>query len=343
MDKAQTEEAPKEEEEETDPNIMGKVADAINSPEDTGEAIGRLTEGTNYVDAMEKLNSELALEEEAISRGLKDERTEARISDLIKLGIQAAGQMYAISKGVTTQIKGLPSDQAIRMREIKEDVDNKRRVLRSRIGAARGLLKDQYSHEKSQDRESEAGEAKALRNKEKEQSRQDTIDYQNERTAQYNEDQKRIYDDSIKEGKRIFGGKWEAATTTRQRKKVLAQLGFAEEEMEDILDKEGTSLSNLFSPDFDRTSIAEKINEVAHQRAKGGRVRPFKAGGSIDYDSPAPVQTPAPQPVQPSGTTQAIQSEQQAAKWRAQYPSLSEQGKRDMEQAFANSPYKLNQ
>jgi len=153
-------------------NVLKRNLDKATSKKDktaedgvTEDVMGRIDKAgkaddlidNKYTDAIEKLNKELAAEELALSTGLKEARGDASIGNLIALGIQAAGQMYAASKGIDIKLNtsAITDNQATELKRLQEEVDNNRRVLRARIQEGRKLLKEERVRDtkKKEDRE----------------------------------------------------------------------------------------------------------------------------------------------------------------------------------------------
>jgi hypothetical protein len=107
---------------------------------------------------MYTLNKELEAGEERLNQDLKDAKARANVSLLVRHAITAAVQLYAASRGVSAQLRNPQEfESKERLQDIKEDIDNERKLLRTRIGNAKTLIRESYTQMSSKERVAERG------------------------------------------------------------------------------------------------------------------------------------------------------------------------------------------
>lgn len=269
---------------------VAAATDAAEGATNTWDFLNDIYEGDNYQKEMTKLNEELVREEKKLSQGLKDAKSSARIADIIKTSINAAAQMYAASKGVKAQLaKPLDFRSRERLREIKDDIDNERRVLRNRIGNAQNLIKESYAQAEREDirgqreqvqrEKTEAAEAKRIQK-----MQDDIISAQN-----FNEQQAIEFKGKVDNKKRVIGNQLKGKSD-KELREILTAWGVDKAEIDDIL-KEDLLVEDNFlwfdTKEKDPSKLQNLITEMATVQA-GGRAPQKPVPGSAQPMKAAP-------------------------------------------------------
>ena len=120
-----------------------------------------LTKDDNYIENMYKMNKELLDKEEALNKDLRDRRARARLQSVVLSAINSAATMYAASQGVKTQLsQPLDFQTKERLQDAKDEIDDERRLLRTRINNSKTLMREAYSLESDQESKAAKKEAK---------------------------------------------------------------------------------------------------------------------------------------------------------------------------------------
>lgn len=290
-----------EPEEEVSPSLQDNIEAVISSSKGSSQSLDeRITAGTNYKDAMKELDKELAVEEARLSEGLKKSRDSARATDLIKAGIQALAAYTAASRGIQTKLSGpLDTGEGQRLRELQEEVDNNRRVLRSRISSKKNLIDKLYSHEVREADKEERQSDREERQSDKEAANKERIDFYNEQVQGDNLNAQGNYDAALRKTEQVFLERWKAAPD-KVRKQRLREWNpkLTDKQIDHIVNEVNDPDGILFweqLPDY--SDVKESIAKEALRIVRQPRLKQPKPGGS------APLSQEAPPPAAVEGTS----------------------------------------
>ena len=209
------------------PKIEDKVEEATaeveETPEDTDMLEGLIEKAQSSADLipeldkyesdMKALDGELAEKEAALSKGFKDEESDARLSSYITKGIELAAQMFAAHRGVKSKLSApLDTGEKERMQRLERELNNNRRILRSRISQGKSLLGDMYSKK-------ERKEGKAERAEDRAETAEQNREIRNAEIDRYNVGQRTRYDKAVSTRQRQFKDQF-------RKKKRKDQYGF---------------------------------------------------------------------------------------------------------------------
>ena len=283
------------EEKATVESNIKKVLDTTADPQvDTENILDNIMKGNNYRKVMQELDSELETQEEAISKGLKDAKSDANMQELIRLGISAAATMYAASKGIKTKLsEPLPSTHAKRLEEIREEVDNRRRVLRSKINSARGLTKELYGQEERKQHREDSLEAQQERATERRIKARETKVTQQKKVDAARANNAENYERALSTSRQRFLDTWNKKKTTKERE------AFIKARMPNIQEEKLKELSGRVDWWFDDEPKMEEVTiaaeTVALQTVKTPRaqVDVIPRSERDIQETPAPEGTPS--------------------------------------------------
>jgi len=276
---------------EVSESIQQKVAQALENPKNASadNILDQLTKDNNYRKVMQELDSELSEGEEALSKDLAGQRDSANLQELIRTGIQAAAVMFAASKGISTKLESdIPSPHTSRLKEAQEDINNRRRILRSRIKSAKQLTKDLHSHQTSEEVREVTREERQERLQEKNEKARIRKQEQQATIELYNSHQRIKYDIALENQRQRFQKEWDKLKGTKEQEAFIKRIEptISEEKLKEVLGKDQI----LYF--IDTAPNAAYITEALRDAAIATVPPPQKKAGGLTPSSNPPPSSP---------------------------------------------------
>jgi hypothetical protein len=249
-----------------------------------------------YEEGMEDLAGELAAGEEALSAEYSTEKDALSFAAQINQGINLAAQLLATSQGVKRALsEPLDFGERKRIAELKDEIDNKRRMLRSRISSAKSTLHTTLGKEEAQRmleyRSAQAADTDAdresLRKIKTEEVGEDKKQAKEDNKARMDYDAREKYDTNVKSKQDKYRAEVYAAKE-KDRIKALMKLGKSEDEAKKLL-----GIRFGIDNDPDKKAIEALIKEKAEERTPlyAPRIKGEQESGTTQ----PPVSKPVPE------------------------------------------------